>query len=76
MAIYNLLSTDIEDFDDSDEPHHGVGLELESAEHGVLSTITSSVDPSQRERAGIRRDEIANEMWDKYQQSQQSGGVD
>lgn len=55
------------ELEDGEHGEHG-----EREEHGELST--SSVGPPERERAGTRRDQIAHEMWDQYQQWLESGG--
>jgi DDE superfamily endonuclease len=66
------------DEDDEGEAHgegegeaQGEGEGEARSEHGELSS--SAVGPHERERAGRKRDEIANEMWDQYQQFLLSG---
>lgn len=80
-ALHNFIRchdpTDIADFDD--EPLDGVGLELrlgelgeygDLGEYGELSTSSGGVPD--RDTAMTTRDQIANDMWDQYQQGLQS----
>lgn len=75
-ALHNFIRyhdpSDITDFDNV--PNLGTGSELEHGEHGELST--GAVGPPERERAGTRRDQIANEMWDQYLLCLQTNGDD
>jgi hypothetical protein len=76
-----IITFDTEEGSDSDEGdesnEHDKGeaqgegkAHGEHGEHGDLSS--SAVGPLERDRAGTKRDQIANDMWHQYQQFQQS----
>lgn len=76
-ALHNFIRrsdpTEIDDYPDGDDMAIGRGNGVDSE---VGSLATHAVSPAERNRMSLKRDQIAQDMWDSYMAWVQRGGAE
>ena len=79
-ALHNFIRRsepdEIQDFPDADDYSNASDLESGAEGAGIGDLATRAINAAESQRMSIKRDQIAQDMWDSYTLRAQRGGAD